>query len=103
MAGTAPNVDAFEAIAAKYAADWPAWEHRKIAAMMRSDGYPVSTTTVLRALRRRGLLLPRGYRADRKSWAMLRRRVFGDHPGRGIGFGRPILASSKQRRWGSAP
>ncbi|MEV5837249.1 hypothetical protein [Nocardia sp. NPDC052112] len=33
-----------------------------------------------RALRRRGLLLPQGYRADRKSWAMLRRKMFHDPP-----------------------
>jgi hypothetical protein len=32
---------------------------------MRADGHPVSTSTVQRALRRRGLLLPRGFRADR--------------------------------------
>jgi putative transposase len=32
---------------------------------MRADGHVVSTSTVQRALRRRGLLLPRGYRADR--------------------------------------
>ena len=31
-----PAVDATEALAAKYAADWPAWGHRKIAAMMRA-------------------------------------------------------------------
>ena len=48
--------------------------------MMRADGHAVSTSTVQRALRRRGLLLPRGYRADRKSWAVLRRRVFHDPP-----------------------
>lgn len=81
----APRVEAIEAIAAKYAADWPAWGHRKIAAMMRADGvladgHEVSTSTVERALRRRGLLLPRGFRADRKSWAVLRRRVFRDPP-----------------------
>jgi hypothetical protein len=64
-----PAVDAAEALAAKYAADWPAWGHRKIAAMMRADGHQASTSTVERALRRRGLLLPRGFRADRKSWA----------------------------------
>lgn len=29
------KTDAIEAVAAKYAADWPAWGHRKIAAMMR--------------------------------------------------------------------
>jgi len=49
-------VDAIEAVAAKYAADWPASGHRKIAAMMRADGHQVSTSTVQRALRRRGLL-----------------------------------------------
>jgi pimeloyl-ACP methyl ester carboxylesterase len=43
--------------------------------MMRADGHAVSTSTVQRALRRRGLLLPRGYRADRKSWAVLRRKA----------------------------
>lgn len=53
-----PAVDAAEVLAAKYASDWPAWGHRKIAAMMRADGHIVSTSTVERALRRRGLLLP---------------------------------------------
>ncbi|WP_280444138.1 integrase core domain-containing protein [Nocardia brasiliensis] len=75
-----PKVDRFEPIAAKYAEEWPAWGHRKIAAMMRADGYEVSTSAVERALRRRGLLLPQGYRADRKSWAVLRRKVFHDPP-----------------------
>jgi transposase InsO family protein len=73
-------VDTVEALAAKYAEAWPAWGHRKIAALMRADGHRVSTSTVERALRRRGLLLPVGYRADRKSWAVLRRRVFHDPP-----------------------
>ncbi|MER5226405.1 integrase core domain-containing protein [Streptomyces flaveus] len=75
-----PTADAVEATAAKYAADWPAWGHRKIAAMMRADGCEVSTSTVERALRRRGLLLPSGFRADRRSWARLRKRVFRDPP-----------------------
>ncbi len=75
-----PAVDAIEALAAKYAEAWPAWGHGKIAALMRADGHAVSTSTVQRALRRRGLLLPVGYRADRKSWAVLRRRVFHDPP-----------------------
>jgi putative transposase len=73
-------IDATEALAAKYAADWPAWGHRKIAAMMRAAGHQASTSTVERALRRRGLLLPWGFRADRKSWAALRRKVFHDPP-----------------------
>ncbi|MCU1625702.1 MAG: hypothetical protein JWP64_651 [Pseudonocardia sp.] len=75
-----PKVDQVEAVAAKYAADWPAWGHRKIAAMMRVDGHQVSTSTVERALRRRGLLLPSGFRADRRSWSRLRKRVFRDPP-----------------------
>lgn len=75
-----PAVDAVEELAAKYAEAWPAWGHRKIAALMRADGHPVSTSTVERALRRRNLLLPKGFRADRKSWAMLRRRVFREPP-----------------------
>lgn len=49
----APKLDAVEALAAKYAADWPAWGHRKIAAMMRADG---------------------------KTFAAIRRRVFRDPP-----------------------
>jgi transposase InsO family protein len=75
-----PAVDEIEAVAAKYAEAWPAWGHRKIAALSRADGHQVSTSTVERALRRRGLLLPRGFRADRKSWAAIRRRVFRDPP-----------------------
>jgi putative transposase len=76
----APAVDAIEELAAKYAESWPAWGHRKIAALLRADGHAVSTSTVERALRRRNLLLRKGFRADRKSWAMLRRRVFRDPP-----------------------
>jgi putative transposase len=47
---------------------------------MRADGHQVTNSSVQRALRRRGLLLPQGFRADRKSWALLRRRVFRDPP-----------------------
>lgn len=73
-------VDRIEALAAKYAEAWPAWGYRKIAAMMRADGHDVTNSSVQRALRRRDLLLPQGFRADRKSWAVLRRRVFRDPP-----------------------
>ena len=73
-------VDRFEALAAKYAEAWPAWGYRKIAALMRADGHDVSNSSVQRALRRRGLLLPQGFRADRKSWAALRRKVFREPP-----------------------
>jgi putative transposase len=67
-------------LAAKYAEAWPAWGYRKIAALMRADGHEVTNSSVQRALRRRGLLLPQGFRADRKSWAVLRRKVFRDPP-----------------------
>jgi transposase InsO family protein len=40
----------------------------------------VATSTVQGALRRRGLLLPTGFRADRRSWARLRKRVFRGPP-----------------------
>jgi hypothetical protein len=53
-------VDAIQAVAAKDAADWPAWGHRKTAAMVRADGHQVSTSTVSRARRRHRLLLPTG-------------------------------------------
>jgi putative transposase len=76
----APKVDRIEALAAKYAEAWPAWGYRKIAALMRADGHDVTNSSVQRALRRRGLLLPQGFRADRKSWAVLRRKVFRDPP-----------------------
>lgn len=48
--------------------------------MMRADGHQVTNSSVHRALKRRDLLLPQGFRADRKSWAMLRRKVFRDPP-----------------------
>jgi putative transposase len=73
-------VDRIEALAAKYAEAWPAWGYRKVAAMMRADGHEVTNSSVQRALRRRNLLLPQGFRADRKSWAVLRRKVFRDPP-----------------------
>jgi putative transposase len=47
---------------------------------MRADGHEVTNSSVARALRRRGLLLPQGFRADRKSWAVLRRKVFRNPP-----------------------
>jgi hypothetical protein len=48
--------------------------------MRRWPSHLVSTSTVQRALRRRGLLLPQGFRADRKSWAQPRKRVFRGPP-----------------------
>lgn len=95
----APQVDGIEAVAAKYAEAWPAWGHRKIVALMRADGHVVSTSTVERALRQRALLLPRGFRADRKSWAVIRRRVFHDPPTSGIGSGRTPTRAPRFPLW----
>ncbi|MFF3574865.1 hypothetical protein ACFYXQ_44690 [Nocardia jiangxiensis] len=90
----APKVDRFEPVAAKYAEEWPAWGHRKIAALMRADGYEVSTSTAQRALRRRGLLLPQGIgrtvsrgRCCGARCSMIRRRNV-------IESGKPISANS---------
>jgi putative transposase len=54
-------VDAAEPVVAKYAADWPAWGHRKVYGLMRADGHRLSMSSVERAMRRRGLL-------DRLTW-----------------------------------
>jgi len=76
----APVVDSVEAVSAKYAGAWPAWGHRKIAALMRADGHAVSTSTWSGRCAAGVCCCRWGYRADRKSWAVLRRRVFHDPP-----------------------
>ncbi|MHB1877089.1 MAG: hypothetical protein ACYCPF_19785, partial [Streptosporangiaceae bacterium] len=40
----APAVERWEPVAAKYAADWPAWGHRKIHTMMAIDGHATSVS-----------------------------------------------------------
>lgn len=58
------------------------WRNRFVDAgkTAMEDGMPGKAgsrgSLVERVLRRRGLFLPRGFRADRKSWAALRRKVF---------------------------
>jgi putative transposase len=78
----APAVEAIEPIAAKYAADWPAWGHRKIHALIQVDGHAVSASTVERALRRRGLLQPVDYQGERRELAKARKAAFADPPTR---------------------
>lgn len=58
------------------AEEYAAWGHRKIWAMLRSDGIAVSPASVKRALSRRGLLLPARYQAARRQLARARRAVF---------------------------
>jgi transposase InsO family protein len=72
----APVVDAIEARAAEQAHRWSAWGHRKIRAMLRADGVQVSRSSVLRALARRGLLMPVRYQAERRQLAVARRALF---------------------------
>ena len=74
----APVVDAIEPLAAKLKDDdrFSPWGHRKIWGLMRADGVSVSQASVKRALRRRGLLLPVRYQAERRALARARKGVF---------------------------
>jgi transposase InsO family protein len=76
----APVVDVIEPVAAKYAADWPAWGHRKLHWLMAADGHQVSASSVERALRRRGLLQPVDYQGERRELAKARKAAFADPP-----------------------
>ena len=78
----APVVDAIEEPAAQMAYRWSAWGHRKIWAMLRADGVAVSRSSVERALRRRDLLMPVRYQAERRQLAVARRALFVDAPAR---------------------
>ena len=77
----APVVDRIEPDVAKYAAQWPAWGYRKIAAIAAADGCDVgSPSSVKRAMARRDLLQPVRYQAERRQLAAARREVFVDPP-----------------------
>ena len=79
----APVVDRIEPAVAKYAAEWPAWGHRKIAAIAAADGCDVgSASSVKRAMARRGLLQPVRYQAERRQLAAARREAFVEAPTR---------------------
>lgn len=78
----APTVGAIEDAAALYATDWAAWGHRKVWAMMRADGYHMSQSSILRALRRRGLVQPVDYQRQRRELARARKKRFLDPPAR---------------------
>jgi putative transposase len=76
----APVVERVEPVVEKYAQAWSAWGHRKIHALMRADGYDVSLSTVERAMRRRNLLQPKEYQAERRELAKARKAAFADPP-----------------------
>lgn len=78
----APVVDLLEPTAADQAHTWSAWGHRKIWAMLRADGIHVSQSSVYRALKRRGLLQPARYQAQRRAWAAERKQAFVTTPTR---------------------
>lgn len=73
-------VDVLELVAAKYAADWPGWGHRKIYGLMRADGHTASCSSVERVLRRRGLLQPIDYQGERRKLATARKATFAEDP-----------------------
>jgi putative transposase len=72
----APAADRVEPVAISYADRFPAWGHRKIAMLMRVDGYHGPDSTVLRALKRMGRVLPVDYQAERRELAQARRAAF---------------------------
>ena len=77
----APGVDRIEPDVAKYAAEWPAWGYRKIAAIAAAEGCDVgSPSSVKRAMARRNLLQPVRYQAERRQLAAARREVFVEPP-----------------------
>jgi hypothetical protein len=77
----APAVDVVEPLAAAKKDDerFSPWGHRKIWGLLRADGVDVSASSVKRALKRRGLLLPARYHAERRQLARARKGVF-THP-----------------------
>ena len=75
-----PARDAARELILKHATKRPAWEHRKIWAMVRHDGHVVSEATVLRALRNEGLILPVHYQRERRKLAERRKAAFANDP-----------------------
>jgi putative transposase len=71
-----PVAEAVEAVVVKHAEAHPAWGHRKVRAMARFDGHRVSPATVLRIMRRRGLLLEAAYQRERRQLAAARKAAF---------------------------
>jgi putative transposase len=72
----APSRDLVEPVAIGYADRFPAGGHRKIAMLMRVDGHHGPDSTVLRALKRTGRVLPVDYQAERRQHAQARRAAF---------------------------
>ena len=73
-------MDGIEELAAAHAYTYGAWGHRKIWAMMRSEGSRASPSSVARALKRRGLQLKSNFRHEYKMMAQVRKETFLDPP-----------------------
>ncbi|HEX2028624.1 MAG TPA: hypothetical protein VHF25_11585 [Nitriliruptorales bacterium] len=71
-----------EPTVAKLAGDWPAWGHRKIAALhaIEHPELTASESSVERAMRRRGQLQPVNYQTERRQLAQARREAFLEPP-----------------------
>ena len=77
----APAQDRIEPVAVEYADRFPAWAHRKVAMLMRIDAHHAPDSTVLRALKRTGRVLPVDYQAERRHLAKARRTsIWSWHP-----------------------
>ena len=75
-----PARDAYRHVVTGLATKHPAWGHRKIWAMARHGGHPVTASTVLRILDEEGLLLKADYQRERRRLAQQRRAAFADPP-----------------------
>jgi putative transposase len=75
-----PSRDRVREAARRHALARPAWGHRKVWAMCRYDGLPVSAATVLRLLREEGLLLEANYQRERRQLAARRKAAFAVDP-----------------------
>ena len=71
-----PRQDAVEEAVVALADQWPAWGHRKIAALARTGGHLVSESTALRVMRRAGRVLAPDYTRERRDLSAARRAVF---------------------------
>jgi transposase InsO family protein len=78
----APVVEAITEDAVAMAQTWSAWGHRKVAAMLHADGHTASTSSILRALRRAGMVQPVDYQRQRRELARARKAAFVDPPDR---------------------
>ncbi|MGH3311008.1 MAG: hypothetical protein ACRDP3_10550 [Streptomyces sp.] len=73
--------------ARRHALAHPDWGHRKVWAMCRYEGQPVSQASVLRLLQDQGLLLEANYQRERRQLAKRRKAAFATEHGRAAYFG----------------